>query len=58
MADAPEQPQIYLITPPAFELSSFPKRLDGVLAAVDVACIRLALASSDEREIAAAAVRT
>jgi len=55
MADAPEQPQIYLITPPAFELSSFPKRLDGVLAAVDVACIRLALASTDEREIAAAA---
>ena len=55
MADAPEQPQIYLITPPAFELSSFPKRLDGVLAAVDVACIRLALASADEREIAAAA---
>lgn len=55
MAEAPEQPQIYLITPPTFELSSFPKRLAEVLDAVDVACIRLALAASEEREIARAA---
>ena len=58
MADetgAPEAPQIYLITPPTLELSSFPKRLSEVMEAVDVACIRLALASSDEQEIARAA---
>ena len=43
-----EQPQIYLITPTAFELSSFPNRLSGILDVVEVACIRLALASHDE----------
>ena len=43
-----EQPQIYLITPPEFELSAFPARLGAVLDAVPVACVRLALASGDE----------
>ena len=54
-SEAPEAPQIYLITPPSVELSTFPKRLSEVLEAVDVACIRLALASTDEQEIARAA---
>jgi len=51
----PEQPQIYLITPPEFELSQFPSRLAAVLDAQDVACVRLALASQDEDRIARAA---
>ena len=44
----PEQPQIYLITPPEIELSHFPSDLARVLDAVDIACIRLSLASRDE----------
>ena len=54
-AAGPEAPQIYLITPPTFELSSFPKALSQVLDAVDVACIRLTMASTDEDDIARAA---
>ncbi|WP_371224338.1 thiamine phosphate synthase [Roseovarius sp. 2305UL8-3] len=50
-----EQPQIYLITPPEFELSQFPGRLAAVLDAHEVACVRLALASLDEDRIARAA---
>ncbi|MEM8656306.1 MAG: thiamine phosphate synthase [Pseudomonadota bacterium] len=52
---APEQPQIYLLTPPVFELSVFPDHLASVLDAHDVACIRLALATRDEDRIARAA---
>ncbi|WP_425050525.1 thiamine phosphate synthase [Psychromarinibacter sp. S121] len=43
-----EQPQIYLITPGDVELSTFPGLLAGVLDAVPVACLRLALTSNDE----------
>lgn len=43
-----EQPQIYLITPPTFELSHFPSVLARVLDAHDIACVRLALATRDE----------
>ena len=50
-----EQPQIYLITPPAFELSSFPPLLARVLDATDVACIRLALSTTDEDTLGRAA---
>ena len=50
-----EQPQIYLITPPEFELSRFPETLARVLDSQDVACVRLALASRDEDRIARAA---
>ncbi|WP_375172990.1 thiamine phosphate synthase [Pseudooceanicola sp.] len=52
---APERPQIYLISPPDFELSSFAEALGGVLDAAEIACVRLALASHDEGEIARAA---
>ena len=53
--DEPEQPQIYLISPPAFELASFPDRLAMVLDAHPVACLRLALATQNEDRIARAA---
>lgn len=54
MADA-DRPQIYLITPPDFDLDVFPDRLAAVLDGVEVACIRLALATKDEDRIARAA---
>lgn len=53
--DTPEQPQIYLITPPTIELSMFTNKLATVLDGVEIACIRLALAGSDEDTIARAA---
>ena len=54
MADA-ARPQIYLATPPAFELSVFPDRLAEVLDAFDIACVRLSLATTDEDRLARAA---
>ncbi|NDR54849.1 thiamine phosphate synthase [Aliiruegeria sabulilitoris] len=50
-----EHPQIYLISPPEFELSRFPDQLARVLDAREIACFRLALASQDEDRIARAA---
>ncbi|AFO87502.1 thiamine phosphate synthase [Phaeobacter inhibens] len=47
-ADAPETPQIYLTTPPSFELGRFPDQLARVLDSVEIACVRLELASRDE----------
>ena len=43
-----EQPQIYLISPPSFELDVFPEQLARVLDAAEVACVRLDLVSRDE----------
>lgn len=54
MADT-DQPQIYLITPPAFELTEFVPRLSAVLDGADIACLRLSMASSDEDRVARAA---
>jgi thiamine-phosphate pyrophosphorylase len=54
MADA-DRPQIYLITPPAFDLAPFAERLKSVLDAHDIACIRLTLAAKDEDALARAA---
>ncbi len=54
MSDA-ELPQIYLISPPEFDLLSFPDRLAACLDAVPVGCVRLALASHDEDRIGRAA---
>ncbi|WP_420013994.1 thiamine phosphate synthase [Tateyamaria sp.] len=51
---APEQPQLYLLTPPVIELSQFPDLLATVLDAHEVACIRIALATHDEDRIARA----
>jgi thiamine-phosphate pyrophosphorylase len=53
--DTPERPQLYLITPPEFELGSFPQRLASVLDAQAVACVRLSLRSRDEDRLARAA---
>ncbi|SMO40019.1 thiamine phosphate synthase [Ruegeria faecimaris] len=53
--DTPEQPQIYLITPPTITLSTFPDQLARVLDSTEIACIRLALAGNDEDTIARAA---
>ena len=50
-----EQPQIYLISPPEIELSSFPDVLGRVLDAHPVACVRLALATKDEDRLSRAA---
>ena len=50
-----EQPQLYLLTPPVFELSTFPDQLAAVLDGHDIACLRLSLATYDEDRIARAA---
>jgi thiamine-phosphate pyrophosphorylase len=54
MADI-EQPQINLITPPEIEPEVFCPSLAAVLARVEVACVRLGLATKDEDRIARAA---
>ncbi|MFK7870443.1 MAG: thiamine phosphate synthase [Roseobacter sp.] len=53
--DSPAHPQLYLITPPSFELGAFPDLLAQVLDAHPVACVRLAMASKDEDNQARAA---
>ncbi|MEO0390369.1 MAG: thiamine phosphate synthase [Pseudomonadota bacterium] len=50
----PDQPQFYLITPEAFELS-FAATLARILDAVPIACVRLDLATRDDDTIARAA---
>ena len=52
---AEDAPQIYLVSPPEFELSSFPGMLARVLDAREVACVRLALATRDEDRLIRAA---
>ncbi len=49
------RPQVYLVTPPEFDLSGFPDRLAQVLDAHEIACVRLALATRDEDRVARAA---
>jgi len=49
-----EQAQLYLITPPAFELASFADTFQRVLDVAPVACVRLAIATKDEDQIARA----
>ena len=51
----PEQPQIYLVTPPSFELGQFPGQLARVLDEIEVACVRLDLVSRDEDTLSRAA---
>lgn len=52
---AEDRPQITLITPPAPDLDVFPDRLARVLDGVEVACLRLTLATRDEDMILRAA---
>lgn len=46
-----EQPQIYLITPSEFELSSFSTKLANVLDTHQIACLRLTMATQDEDRV-------
>ena len=55
MKAAPDRPQLYLITPPVFQPAEFAPALLRVLDAAPVACLRLAMAGSDEDRIARAA---
>ena len=48
-------PQIYLVTPPAFDPAPFAALLATVLDAVPVACLRLSMATKDEETLARAA---
>lgn len=50
-----EQPQIYLITPPRFDLESFGPRLASVLDTTDVACVRISAGGWNEDELKRAA---
>lgn len=52
---AQDHPQITLITPPSFDLDLFPNQLAAVMDGVEVACLRLSLASRDEDLIGRAA---
>ena len=54
MPDA-DTPQIYLITPAAFDPAAFTPVLARVLDGAEIACLRLALAISDEDDLARAA---
>jgi thiamine-phosphate pyrophosphorylase len=45
---AEDRPQITLITPPSFDLDVFPDRLARVMDAVEIACVRVSLASKEE----------
>lgn len=54
MADQ-DRPQIYLVTPPEFDLDTFPDRLAQVLDGTEIACLRLALATRDEDRVLRAA---
>ena len=51
----PEQPQIYLVTPPQISPQSFPDLLARVLDSSELACVRLSLATQDESALARAA---
>lgn len=55
MSDAQDHPQIYLISPSEFDLSTFPAQLAACLDSTEVACVRLALGSTDEGRISKAA---
>lgn len=55
MSDALDPPQIYLITPSEFDLSSYPAQLAACLDSTEVGCVRLALGTKDETRIAKAA---
>lgn len=47
----PDTPQIYLITPGVFELAVFSDQLAAILDAHQIACVRLALHTSDDHTI-------
>ncbi|MDE0524323.1 MAG: thiamine phosphate synthase [Boseongicola sp.] len=50
-----DKPQIYLLTPPEFDLPTFRDQLAAVLDAQEVACLRLSMATQDEIRLSRAA---
>jgi len=50
-----DRPQIYLVTPAAADPAAFAGRLAAVLDSVEVACLRIALATRDADDLARAA---
>lgn len=48
-----DTPKTYLVTPAAFDPTVFPDRLDGLLARLPVACLRMTFALQDEIAIRA-----
>lgn len=55
MSDTSDHPQIYLITPSDFDLSTYPSSLSACLDAVPVGCVRMALGTKDESRLSKAA---
>lgn len=55
MSEDEINPQLYLITPPSFNLGSFSEQLTAVLDGAEIACVRLNMASDDVDEISRAA---
>ncbi|MCP5073508.1 MAG: thiamine phosphate synthase [Rhodobacteraceae bacterium] len=51
----PEHPQIYLISPPEFELSGFSDQLGRMLDQFEIACVRLRMSTDDPDTIGRAA---
>jgi len=49
-----DRPQIYLLTPPEFELSAFPDQLAAVLDSTEIACLRISMATQDEDRLSRA----
>ncbi|MBK6468997.1 MAG: thiamine phosphate synthase [Rhodobacter sp.] len=52
---ADDRPQITLITPASLDIESFPEGLARVLDAVEIACLRLSLATRDADQVARSA---
>lgn len=52
---AEDRPQITLITPPALDLDVYPELLARVLDSIEIACLRLALATKDTDTLGRAA---
>lgn len=55
MSPQPDRPQLYLLTPPAFDPAPFADTLARVLDALPVACLRLTMAGNDEDMISRSA---
>jgi len=49
--DAQTAPRVYLVTPPDFDVATFPEHLAAVLDRCPVACVRLDVATRDEDRI-------
>jgi thiamine-phosphate pyrophosphorylase len=55
MTASEDLPQLYLITPPEFDLDVFPQLLAACIDRTAVGCVRLALSTKDEDRISRAA---